>query len=126
MTRRHRVLVVDSDIDALYYVDDLLRELGCQPVMLSSVPDVDQAIIAARTHAMIVSFDAVLGESRQALDQLATHGNEMPVMIMAPPAVRPDGDLMPSRYFLEHPPDLGGLADALESCFGAPSEGDGR
>jgi DNA-binding NtrC family response regulator len=104
MARQVRVLIVDDDLDALYYVDDLLSELGYYPIKATSAEDAGEIAGAVCLDAVIVGFDQIVLAPRIALEQIARAQEQTPVLIMGRPGLRPDGTASPLRSFLEHPP----------------------
>ena len=69
MRRQPRVLVVDDDLDSLYYVDDLLLELGYYPIKATTADDAAEIISAVYLDALIVDFDMIATASESALEQ---------------------------------------------------------
>jgi DNA-binding NtrC family response regulator len=116
MAHRARVLVVDDDLDALYYVDQLLAELGHHPLKVTSADDAADVIAAISFDAVIIAFDLLATASTTALAGLERMPGGVPVLVMAKPTVRPEGLLSSLRRFTEHPPALDELAGALDSC----------
>jgi CheY-like chemotaxis protein len=120
MGRQRHVLLVDDDLDVLYYVDDLLQELGYRPLKATSAEEAAEQVGTKRIDAVMIGFSMIPSADCEAIDQLAPAGGATPVLVMAKPDVRPEGDSSPLRCFLDHPPDLPELEDALERCLGAP------
>ncbi len=116
MSRQPRVLVVDDDLDSLYYVDDLLHELGYYPIKATTADDAAEIIGAMYLDAMIIDFDMIATASEAALNQFSAARDVSSVLIMAKQDVRPEGELSPLRCFVEHPPLVDELAQALETC----------
>ena len=121
MHQQRRILVVDDDLDVLYYVDDLLQELGYRPVKATSTDEAAEITSALRLDAVVIGFHMIASASRDAIEQLAEAHGEAPLLIMADSPVRPEGDPSPARCFVEHPPDIRDLGHALESCLRAPT-----
>ncbi len=120
MSRQLRVLVVDDDLDSLYYVDDLLHELGYYPIKATTADDAAEIIGAMCVDAVIVSFNVIATASETVLEELAAARDNMSLLIMAKPTVRPEGDISPRRCFMEHPPLVEELELALEACAVVP------
>ena len=120
MRRQPRVLVVDDDLDSLYYVDDLLLELGYYPIKVTTTDDAAEIIGAMYVDAMIIDFDMIATASEAALNQFAAARDLSSVLIMAKPDVRPEGEPSPLRCFVEHPPLVEELEQALETCVVTP------
>ncbi len=120
MRRQPRVLVVDDVLDSLYYVDDLLLELGYYPIKATSADDAAGIVGAMYLDAMIIDFDMIATASETALNQFSAARDVSSVLIMAKPDVRPEGEPSPLRCFMEHPPLVDELAQALETCVVAP------
>jgi len=120
MRRQPRVLVVDDDLDSLYYVDDLLLELGYYPIKATTADDAAEIISAVYLDALIVDFDMIATASESALEQFVAARDASAVLIMAKPHVRPEGESSALRCFVEHPPLVTELAQALETCAAAP------
>ena len=115
MSRQHRVLVVESDLDVLYYVDDLLRELGCRPIKVTSVEDAADIVGAIQLDAVVIDLGMIAHAEPATLEQLAA--STTPVLVMTERGLRPEGEISPLRCFVEHPPDLATLANALDACL---------
>ncbi len=120
MGRQRRVLLVDDDLDVLYYVDDLLQELGYRPVKATSAEEAAEQLGARRVDVVMIGFPAISAAACETIEQLAPADGGTPVVVMAKPDLRPEGDSSPLRCFLDHPPDLPELEDALERCLGGP------
>lgn len=120
MSHRARVLVVDNDLDALYYVDDVLSELGYYPIKATSMEDAAEIIGALSLNAMIISMEMVAGAPEPVLSQLERARDGMAVLVMTRPGMRPGGAVSSHRRFLEHPPATDELAQALEICGRSP------
>jgi DNA-binding NtrC family response regulator len=120
MARQVRVLIVDDDLDALYYVDDLLSELGYYPIKVTSADDAGEIVGAMCLDAVIAGFDQIVTAPRAALEQFARALEHTAVLIMGRPGLRPDGASSPLRSFLEHPPATDDLKAALEHCAAVP------
>ena len=120
MARQVRVLVVDGDLDALYYVDDLLSELGYYPIKATTADDAADIIGAVTLDAIVIDLDLIATASEAALEQFARARDHTTVLIMGRTGARPDGAESPLRCFLEHPPAPDDLAAALERCVAAP------
>jgi DNA-binding NtrC family response regulator len=120
MSHRARVLVVDSDLDALYYVDDVLSELGYYPIKATSVDDAADIIGAMYLDAVVVNMVMIAGASEDSLTQLEKARDNTAVLVMSQPGLQPDGTASPLRRYLEHPPATDELAQALEVCAAAP------
>src|SRR6476660_5405623 len=119
MSAHPRVLVVDDDLDVLYYVDDLLQELGCRPIKATTAQDAAEIVGAMRLDALVMDLDLIVHAAADTLEHLqASHGST-PVLVMTDGRRRPEGPLEPARCFMEHPPDLNGLERALAACLGA-------
>ena len=121
MRHQRHVLVVDDDLDVLYYVDDLLQELGYRPIKATSADDAAEIVSAMRPDAVILGFNLIGATSCGVIEQLAETHTYTPLLIMADPAIRPDGIPSPLRCFLEHPPDIQELEAALNACVRTPS-----
>ena len=117
MDGQRRVLVVDDDLDVLYYVDDVLRELGCRPIKATSIDDAADIVGALSVDAVIAGFDTIARGTRQSLEQLAALGF-IPVLIMAGQERDrfPEGEPSPLRHFTDYPPDLTELERVLGHC----------
>ena len=120
MAHQRRVLIVDDDLDALYYVDDLLSELGYYPIKATTADDAAEIVGAMYLDAVIMNFAMVPTASEAALEQLNAARDFTSVLFMAEPTLRPDGEYSPMRCFLEHPPAVEELERALERCAVAP------
>jgi DNA-binding NtrC family response regulator len=121
MSHRARVLVVDSDLDALYYVDDVLAELGYYPIKATCMEDAADIIGAMCLDAVVVNMAMIAGASESSLTQLEKARDNTAVLVMSQPGLQPDGEASPLRRFVEHPPATDELAQALEACGSAPS-----
>jgi DNA-binding NtrC family response regulator len=121
MSHRARVLVVDSDLDALYYVDDVLTELGYYPIKATCMEDAADIIGAMSLDAVVVNMAMIAGASESSLTQLEKARDHTAVLVMSQPGLQPDGPATPLRRFVEHPPATDELAQALEACGSAPS-----
>jgi CheY-like chemotaxis protein len=124
MTHRTRVLVVDDDLDALYYVDDLLSELGYYPIKTTSVEDAAEIVGAMQLDAMIVNAAMIPTASEEALAQLERMPGTTSVLIMSEPVMRPDAASAAPRDFMEHPPELVELAEVLQRRTPAIPQGE--
>jgi CheY-like chemotaxis protein len=113
------VLVVDDDLDVLYYVDDVLQELGCRPLKATSAEEAAEIVGAIRLDALVMDLEMVVGASVETLDHLIAAHGPAPVLLMSDDGRQPEGSLTPSRCFTEHPPDTSGLQGALTACLGA-------
>ena len=120
MARQMRVLIVDDDLDALYYVDQVLSELGYYPIKAISAEDAGEIVGAMHLDAVIIDFDQIVMAPQSALEQLVQAQDHTPVLMMGRPGLAPDGASSPLRRFLEHPPAEEELASALEQCVAAP------
>lgn len=120
MTHRARVLVVDSDLDALYYVDDVLSELGYYPIKATTTEDAAEIIGALSLDAVVINMEMVAGTQETALSQLEQAGDNTAVLVMTRSGLTPDATATPLRGFLEHPPSTEELARALEICGRSP------
>jgi DNA-binding NtrC family response regulator len=121
MTRQRRVLVVDDDLDALYYVDDVLAEIGYRPIKATSVDDAADVIAEMDVDALVVNVAMLLAASASALAQLEHMRRRIPVLVMSGSGRRPGGAASPARAFLEHPPAEEALAEAIEQCLAVPA-----
>ncbi len=70
MAHQRRILVVDDDLDALYYVDDVLSELGYYPIKATTADDAAEIVGAMYLDAVIMNFAMVPTASEAALEQL--------------------------------------------------------
>lgn len=120
MSRQLRVLIVDNDIDSLYYVDDLLHELGYYPIKVTTSDDAAEILGAMYLDAVIINFDMIATASEAALEQFTAARDVASVLIMAKPDIRPEGQCSPMRSFMEHPPEVAELERALEACAVSP------
>jgi DNA-binding NtrC family response regulator len=118
MGRQRRVLLVDDDLDVLYYVDDLLQELGYRPVKATSAEEAAEQFETKQVDAVMIGFSMIPAAASGTIEQLAPADGAMPVLVMAKPDMRPEGDSSPLRCFLDHPPGLPELEDALERYLG--------
>ncbi|MGE0542499.1 MAG: hypothetical protein AB7R89_20215 [Dehalococcoidia bacterium] len=125
MSHRARVLVVDCDLDALYYVDDVLAELGYYPIKATCMEDAADIISAMCLDAVVVNMAMIAGASASSLTQLEKARDHTAVLVMSQPGMQPEGEASPLRRFVEHPPATDELAQALEVCGAAPL-GSGR
>jgi len=91
MSYRARVLVVDNDLDALYYVDDVLSELGYYPIKATSMEDAAEIIGALALDAVVISMAMIAGAPEAVLSQLDRARDSMAVLVMARPGMRPGG-----------------------------------
>lgn len=121
MRHQRHVLVVDDDLDVLYYVDDLLQELGYRPIKATSADDAAEIVSAMRPDAVVLGFGMIGSASLAVIEQLAEMHSYTPLLIMADPGIRPDGVPSPLRCFVEHPPDIRELEAALNACVRTPS-----
>ena len=120
MTHRAHVLVVDDDLDALYYVDDLLAEIGLYPIKATTMDDAVEILGAMNVDAVVLNAGMVAGASDDALARLIPVRDTTPVLVMGGPGMQPDGAPSPLRRFLEHPPEMGDLRQALRTCADLP------
>jgi DNA-binding NtrC family response regulator len=120
MAHRARVLVVDSDLDALYYVDDVLAELGYYPIKATSMDDAAEIIGALTLDAVVVNMEMIAAAPEAALSQFERARDTTAVLVMTEANTQPDGAASPLRRFLEHPPASDDLARALEICTRSP------
>lgn len=122
MDRRPRVMVIDDDLDLLFYVDDLLRELGYQTVKATN--SVDAAELLPETRPDVVVLDLGLFEHTrsESLAELTAIIDGTPTLLMTEFAVSPEGALPAGRCFLAHPPDLPELRETLVSCLQSPEQ----
>jgi CheY-like chemotaxis protein len=118
--RHYRVLVVDNDLDALYYVDDLLQELGCRPYKVLSLDDAAAVLHAMRVDALVIRLSLVCDAAAQTIEQINGLHPARPVLFMTEARLEPDGDSSSLRCFMPHPPDLNELSAALAECLGVP------
>lgn len=118
MGRQRRVLLVDDDLDILYYVDDLLQELGYRPVKATSTEEAAEQFGTKQVDAVMIGFSMIPAAACETIEQLSPADGATPVLVMAKRDVRPEGDSSPLRCFLDHPPDLPELENALERCLG--------
>jgi DNA-binding NtrC family response regulator len=121
MTRQTRILIADDDLDALYYVDDVLAELGCCPIKVTTLDDAADVLATTDVDALVVNMAIVAAASEQTMTQLESARDRLPVLVMARPGREPDGADSPLRCFLEHPPAVESLAEALERCLAVPA-----
>ena len=120
MARRVRVLIVDNDLDSLYYVDDVLSELGYYPIKATSALDAADIIGAMHLDAVIAVLKMIVTAPESALEWFTRVGDHTPVLVMGRPGLSPDGAASPLRCFLEHPPAKEELQAALDQCVVAP------
>lgn len=119
MAKNRAVLVVDDDLDVLFFVDDLLRELGFQPLKVTTAGDAVETLRTAAVEAVIVDFDLIPTATLQTIEELSDARQITPVLVMADDSIRPEGDSSPLRCFIEHPPDLAELREAIAHCLGS-------
>ena len=121
MDHQVRVLVVDDDLDALYYVDDLLAELGCYPIKATTLEDGVEILGAMNVDAVIMNAGMVAPAPPKLSERLNAVQDATPILFMTRAGTRPEGRLSPLRRFLEHPPEIGELEQALETCTSLPA-----
>lgn len=121
MARQARVLIVDHDLDSLYYVDDLLAELGCYPIKATTADDAAEIIGAMNLEAVVINLAMIATASESALALFERARDHTSVLIMSPDGLQPDGATSPLRCFLEHPPEIDALRAALERCVATPA-----
>jgi DNA-binding response OmpR family regulator len=122
MGHRTHVLVVDDDLDALYYVDDLLAEIGLYPIKATTMADAAEILGAMNVDAVVLNAGMVAAASDETLARLAPVRDTTPVLVMGGPGMQPDGAPSPLRRFLEHPPELTELRQALWTCAALPEQ----
>jgi DNA-binding NtrC family response regulator len=120
MARQVRVLIVDDDLDSLYYVDDLLSELGYYPIKATSAADAAEIIGAMYVDAVIIALDLIATAPESALERFTRARDYTPTLIMGRHRPGPDGVTSPLRCFVERPPTKEELQAALEQCVTAP------
>lgn len=119
MIQQPTVLIVDDDLDVLFFVDDLLRELGFRSVKATSTSDAIETLATTQVDAVILDFDLIPRAPLQVIEGFSREQHETPLLVMADVATRPEGDSSPSRCFVEHPPEIVELARALRDCMGS-------
>lgn len=119
MRRQRRVLLIDDDLDVLYYVDDLLQELGYAPLKATSAEQAAAELGAGHVDAVMIGLSTISAAACETIEHLIPADGATPVVVMAKPAVRPEGNSSPLRCFIDYPPDLPELKHALAQCLGA-------
>lgn len=124
MGSQRRALLIDDDLDVLYYVDDLLKQLGFRTIKATS--GAYAAEVAGCTDADVVVLDmgVIPRTEPESLAELASLLDATPTVIMTESVYRPDGETSPNRCFTPHPPDLQELEASLDLCLGVAIAGD--
>jgi len=119
-------MIAGDDLDALYYVDDLLQELGCRPIKVTSAEDAAEIVGAIRLDALIIDLQMFAAASADAIALFLAAHADRPVLWMVPEHIQPDVETSATRCFIAHPPDLAELERALAHCVGAVPARAGR
>lgn len=117
MAERQRILVLDDDLDILYYVDDVLQELGYIPVKATSAAEVAMLAESGRFDAAVLDFEMIPPATEWKGMLLSALHDALPVLVMSRHEQRPEGDSSPIRCFIDHPPEAHELEEALDSCI---------
>lgn len=122
MAKRQRILILDDDLDILYYVDDVLQELGYLPVKATSAAEVARLAESGRFDAAVLDFEMIPPATDWKGMLLSALRETLPVLVMSRHEQRPEGDSSPIRCFVDHPPEAHELSEALESCISAATD----
>jgi CheY-like chemotaxis protein len=117
-------MVIDDDLDLLFYVDDLLRELGYETVKATNGVDAAELLPETRPDAVVLDLGMLEHTRSDTLAELTAVIDGTPTLLMTETAVSPDVGLRAGRCFLAHPPDLPELRETLDSCLHTPAHGE--